>query len=174
MKHIYLIVGPSGTGKTTIAEELFRRYGYRQVQSYTDRPIRYPGEKGHIFLSKEEFDALPPLCSYTCFDGKRYGTTSQVIDQNELFVVDVAGVIYFREHYTGTKTPRVICLHVPADIAASRMQLRGDSPEQVRSRIENDRVMFRNMDRYADIIIDNIDLDTAVSQIHDYILDCEA
>lgn len=65
LKNIYLIVGPSGSGKTTIANELKATYGYKAVESYTTRPPRYEGERGHIFVSDEEFDALGPIIERT-------------------------------------------------------------------------------------------------------------
>lgn len=42
MKNIYLIVGPSGSGKSSVARELEKRYGFGEIQSYTERPRRYP------------------------------------------------------------------------------------------------------------------------------------
>ena len=43
---LFLIVGASGSGKTTIANTLEERYGYKQIQSYTTRPKRYETECG--------------------------------------------------------------------------------------------------------------------------------
>ena len=67
MKNIFLIVGASGSGKTTIVEQLEQRYGLTSIQSYTTRAARYVGEKGHIFVSDEEFDKLTDLIAYTEF-----------------------------------------------------------------------------------------------------------
>ena len=39
-KNLYLIVGASGSGKTTVANALEEKYGYKQLQSYTTRPMR--------------------------------------------------------------------------------------------------------------------------------------
>ena len=41
MKHIFLIIGASGSGKTTITEQLEQRYGLTSIQSYTTRAARY-------------------------------------------------------------------------------------------------------------------------------------
>ena len=54
MNNIFLIVGCSGSGKTTITEQLEQKYGLKSIQSYTTRPPRYDGETGHIFISNEE------------------------------------------------------------------------------------------------------------------------
>ena len=37
LNNLYLIVGPSGVGKSTIANELTKRYGYFQVNPYTTK-----------------------------------------------------------------------------------------------------------------------------------------
>ena len=50
---IFLIVGCSGSGKTTITEQLEQKYGLKAIQSYTTRQPRYDGETGHIFVSDE-------------------------------------------------------------------------------------------------------------------------
>ena len=39
MKNIYLIVGPSGSGKSSVARELTQRYGLKEVWSYTERSL---------------------------------------------------------------------------------------------------------------------------------------
>ena len=40
---IFLIVGCSGSGKTTITEQLEQKYGLKSIQSYTTRKPRYEG-----------------------------------------------------------------------------------------------------------------------------------
>ena len=54
MKNCYLIVGQSGSGKTTIMTTLEEKYELKSIQSYTTRPKRSDGETGHIFISDEE------------------------------------------------------------------------------------------------------------------------
>lgn len=39
-QYIILLVGKSGTGKSTLAKELKDRYGLKELVSYTDRPMR--------------------------------------------------------------------------------------------------------------------------------------
>ena len=52
---MHLFVGPPSFGKTTLVNELCKRYGYKQVISCTDQPKRHLGEDGYIFLTEEEF-----------------------------------------------------------------------------------------------------------------------
>ena len=48
--NILLIEGESGSGKTTIADILSKKYGLSSIQSYTTRKPRYLGETGHTFI----------------------------------------------------------------------------------------------------------------------------
>ncbi len=142
MKNIYLIVGPSGSGKTTLAEALARDYGLKTVWSYTTRPKRYPGEEGHLFVTNEEFNELGDMCAYTEYNGFRYGVTSEIIDQSDIYVIDLPGVLYLKEHYKGPKGIVTIGLEVSETVRALRMMKRGDSLEDILKRLEVDANWF--------------------------------
>ena len=58
--YIFCLVGKSGSGKTTIANKLFDRYGYTQIASYTTRPPRSENDTDHTYVSSEEFDFFFP------------------------------------------------------------------------------------------------------------------
>ena len=59
-------------------------YGLIQLQSYTTRPPRYEGEKGHIFVSKREFDLLYPRVAYTNYNGYEYYATITQVNESDL------------------------------------------------------------------------------------------
>lgn len=44
-KYIYLLAGPSGSGKSSVAHKITEWYGFKEVWSYTERPPRYAGER---------------------------------------------------------------------------------------------------------------------------------
>ena len=91
-KPLYLFVGRSASGKTTIANMLEEKYGYKQVFSYCTRKPRYDGEIGHIFISDAEFDNLGELAAYTEYNGHRYGTTVEQLEECSIYVIDIPGV----------------------------------------------------------------------------------
>lgn len=153
MNNIYCIVGPSGSGKTTIAEALEREYGWKTISSYTTRPPRYEGETGHIFVSEEEFQALGEMCAYTRFNGFEYGVTADLVEKNDLYVIDPAGVDFFKEKYQGEKGIVVIGLHVPVDVLRRRMQKRGDPEDKIVSRLEHDAKAFQGLCGISDVYI---------------------
>lgn len=154
MKYIYLIVGRSGSGKSTITDYIVNSSDLTQVDSYTTRPKRGPDDKNHTFITEEEFDKLENLCAYTEINGYRYGVTSDMIDNNDLYIIDPSGVEYFKKNYNGSKKPFVIKIDVPEKICKERMLSRGDSKENVRKRLEEFDTVFDTFRDY-DLLVEN-------------------
>lgn len=169
MKNIYLLVGPSGAGKSSIARELSRRYGMKEVCSYTERPPRSKDEPGHIFVTPEQFDAAGEMSAYTVYNGYRYGVPQRMIDDSDLYVIDPAGVRYLTEHYRGCKGIVVIAVWIPAAERRKRMLMRGDPLDAVRSRLRTDLTVFSALPDMSDIMIRNDALDVSVDAVKAYI-----
>ena len=92
MTPLYCIIGPSGTGKSTLEENIKSEFNWlRSADSYTTRPPRYDGEHSHKFVSKEQFDKLK-LLAYTRYNGYEYGVTKEILDNTDLYVVDLDGL----------------------------------------------------------------------------------
>ena len=156
MKNIYLIVGPSGVGKTTLAENLEKRYGYKALKSYTDRAPRNEDDNSHTFVSKEKFERLlngNQLCEYVEFAGHHYAADRKQIDESDLSVVEPSGVREIKNHYNGDKGIFVIGLHqTPAELRR-RMLERGDSKEEVALRVKEDKVVFDDLQDISDLYL---------------------
>lgn len=172
-KNIYLFVGASGSGKTTIVERLEKQYGLKSIQSYTTRKPRYEGEKGHIFITKKEFSELKDICAYTVFNGNQYGATSAQVNTHELYVIDPKGIEFFKNNYVGNKNWFVIYLNVPIDIRCNRMVKRGDSESKIIERLVNDYKEFYMADVLADIVIENYNLESTIDHIWQFIQEKE-
>lgn len=151
---ILCIIGRSGSGKTTIAEELEKR-GFVAVQSYTTRKPRFEGERGHTFVTDEEFDKLKNILAYNEYNGARYCTTMFQIDNSDVYVVDIPGLKMLREKYHGLKRIVAVGLMVSEEVARGRMLLRGDSDEKVKSRISEDNTAFADLGNCCDFMIDS-------------------
>lgn len=136
---LILLVGQSGCGKTTIANSLELKKGYKQIQSYTTRKPRYEGEVGHTFVTQEEFDNLGELVAYTEYNGHEYGVTAQMVDESNLYVIDVPGVKTLLEKYKDNNRP-IYVFYFESTVATriDRMLDRGDHDTAILSRLHND------------------------------------
>lgn len=158
-------------GKSTIADKLEEVYGYKVVQSYTDRPARTPNEKGHIFVSPKEFDEIQSkgLVAYTFFDGHRYGVPASMIDESDIYIIDPFGVEFLNKLYKGPKKIAVIGLTESVSVLIQRMEERGSTNAKIRDRLNHDIVAFSGMDKICDILIKNETIEETVSIIRNFI-----
>ena len=139
MKPLFLIVGKSASGKTSITEFLEKEIDMKSLQSYTTRKPRYEGETGHTFISDEEFDKLENIIAYTEYHEHRYCCTQAQLDEADLYVVDPPGVKTLLERYNAQD--RDICIiffSASTRVRIDRMRSRGDSDENIIGRLYND------------------------------------
>lgn len=175
MDTIFLIVGPSGSGKTTLVSQLEKISRLTSIQSYTDRPPRYEGEEGHIFVNDfhdwccENGWKNASLVGWTKYNNHFYWATSKQVDKNDLYVIDPAGVKFFKEAYIGNKQVKVLYIDVSAIERYRRMRARGDSCRAAFKRIWYDCKAFAGFKKQADLVVENTDLTTAFEEIDSYI-----
>ena len=139
---IILLVGKSGSGKTTIAEYLENEYGLQNLKSYTTRNKRYQEENNHVFISYEEYLLLKDKIGVTNFNGHYYCSTRSQVDNADIYAVDPDGVYTLFKNYHGEKTPIVIYLDTNVFLRFYRMVKRGDSLYNAISRLHHDRKKF--------------------------------
>ena len=184
---IFLIVGCSGSGKTTITEQLEQKYGLKSIQSYTTRPKRSENETGHIFVTNKEFDKLTDMVAYTEFAGNRYCATTEQVENNDIYIIDPKGIDFFMKSYNGRKTPKVIFISSDMATRYERMKSRAeengnefmDAVKSSLERITNDVVEFYDYihnNAHVDFRINNNEndnLNQIVDKIYQYICECE-
>lgn len=104
----YVLVGASGTGKTTMAGILEQALGFRRCITSTTRPPR-PGEvDGKDYYFRTEFDPRD-MFEQATFGKHQYGITHRELTRGEFIILEPQGVRYYREHYP--KPLVVIQLH---------------------------------------------------------------
>ena len=137
-KPLYLLVGKSASGKTTIADMLEQKHGYKQVNSYTTRQPRYKGETGHIFVTKEEFDNIDDMAAYTFYNNNHYGTTFKQLETCDIYVIDVPGVETLLQKDKIDRPIVIIYFDANVHTRINRMLERHDSDMQIVSRLLQD------------------------------------
>ena len=138
-KPLFLFVGRSASGKTTVANMLAEKHGYNQVESYTTRKPRFDGETGHIFISEEEFKNIGELAAYTYYNNNHYGTTLEQLSESDIYVIDVPGVESLLQKLQYDKRP-ICIIYFDASITTRihRMVDRGDGDHAIIKRLLQD------------------------------------
>lgn len=140
-KDLILLLGVSGSGKSTVALELASRFGLRQADSYTTREPRFEGEQGHTFITYVEYLQKMmdhELVAYTEINGFFYGVDQKMADDAQIYVIDPDGAEEFIKLYQTDRTIYYIFLDVSAEQRDERMIGRGTGDDVV-NRMEADK-----------------------------------
>ena len=97
---MYLIVGRSGSGKDYLAAKMEKR-GLKVVKSYSTRPRRTENEDSHIFVSKEEADAITDKIATTEINGFEYFATKRQVEECDIYIIDPHGLYELVENMPG-------------------------------------------------------------------------
>lgn len=172
---MYLLVGKSGSGKSTIARFMEKEWGYKELKSYTTRQPRYEGEDTHIFISHDDFQRYKDnneIVAYSFFNGEHYFCTRTQLYYNDVYVIDPDGIEYLKQRVDDIYFI-TIYIDVPFYRRMWRMWRRGDSLISILQRLWNDRIKFANVQ--YDYRINNIDIIDAlvyiksITRMHNYI-----
>lgn len=141
---IYLIVGASGSGKSTIGK-ILEEQGIPQLVSFTTRQKRkgeIDGQDYH-FITQEKLEALSKksIAEITEYNGNYYGLTKREVSDK----LDEFREVYFVTNEDGAKQiidmyPEdtvVFWLNVTIETMVERMRVRGDKEEDILSRVEH-------------------------------------
>lgn len=145
---IICIVGGSGSGKSFIAEQFRDNPKYHLLDSWTTRPPRVEGEKGHQYTSLEELgiadlsteEQITALkansISYTFFNGNHYFVNYQDLhhEKPNIFVVDEEGVAFLKECLPLADL-EVWSINAPVSVRLTNMLKRGDSIQDIDKRM---------------------------------------
>ncbi|WP_047999088.1 guanylate kinase [Lactiplantibacillus herbarum] len=146
-KRIFVITGPTGSGKTTVSHYLQSKYHVPQVITHTTRAPRDGEVNGqdYYFETPASFATKHYLENVT-YSGNQYGSSREGLaaawehDSLISIVLDTAGAItYARE--LGDQAV-VIYLEVADQQALiSRLTARGDQPERIQKRVASEEYL---------------------------------
>ena len=172
---VFIISGPSGSGKDTLLKELFKKrpeIGF-SISSITRdmRPGEIQGEK-YNFISKAEFEEMiaeDALLEHNVFVGNYYGTPKapvvKAVDEGKDFVieVDVNGAAQIRQKMPEAKS--IFIMPPSFEELKRRLSGRGtEAPEVIEKRMNCALDEIARATEY-DYIVVNDDIDTAVDDI---------
>ena len=176
---VFIVSGPSGSGKDTLLTELFKNHPEIKFSISTiTRPMRAGEKEGekYNFISRESFEKMIAedyLLEYNSYIGNYYGTPKAPVIKaiNEgcdiIIEVDVNGAASIRE-----KLPQAVSIFImPPSLKElkNRLSGRGTEPEEIiNQRMQSALSEIKRATEYYYIVI-NDDIATAVNDIHSII-----
>ena len=170
---IFIISGPSGSGKDSVMKKVFEKQLdiAFSISSITRamRPGEVEGEK-YNFISRERFEEMiknDELLEHNVFVGNYYGTPKAPVincienGKDILIEVDVNGAIQIRD-----KMPEAVSIFImppSLDILKKRLTGRGTDSEDVIEKRLNEALREIASAKDYDYIVVNDDLETAAN-----------
>ena len=183
-KYAIVVVGPSGAGKTTVADALIERLGDLEMsRSATTRQRRGDGrDDEYVYLTVEEFeDSINKgeVLEYTNYSGNYYGTRKCELDRilaegkKPILVLDYFGARSLKERLDYP----VIAIYVYTTLAETKKRLterdlRSSANEKkldtLKKRIcenVNDYLHLEEFSQLFDLYAENDELDRCICEI---------
>ena len=145
-----ILIGESGSGKTTILNELEKR-GFKKAINHTTRPKRKTDDElnEYKFLSKEEFNKMwdeGKLLQRAEFNNEFYGISRDSLkpDVARISITDSVKDIKNRIEELKIRDVdiKTFYIYVPEEERINRMLKRGDNLESINKRLEIDKAKF--------------------------------
>ena len=156
---LVVVIGPSGSGKSSVVRHLARQGIVRVHPTWTTRPRRPDEQRGsleHRFVSEEDFDAAAGagtfLDTVRLFGlPHRYGLPPIVRSTDGRVDVVMLRAPLLDRFARAVPDPRfVVQIEAPVADLEARLRRRGGSPEELRLRLEDNVRELRTGRRLAD------------------------
>lgn len=174
-----VISGPSGVGKGTICNKLFKEINAWYSVSTTTRSPREGEVDGinYYFISKEEFEEKiknNEFLEYNIYNNNYYGTSKKVVLEkmeegiNVFSEIDVNGAHNIKKIF-----PDALLIYIAPpsiDVLRERLIARGtEDMEKINQRLEIAKKELEEISFY-DYVVVNDDLEKATKEVKDIIL----
>lgn len=155
-KNLYVIVGPSYSGKTTLVNSLVREGLHKAVTCTTRLPR---GRDDHYnFFTRDGFMHLAKsgaLLEHAEYAGELYGVMKKELDISDICILEPQGVKNVVEYYATSGERNVRVIGLTADLATLKFRFSQD-PSHGIERLQQDVSRFQSMPDWCDIVIDTI------------------
>lgn len=144
---VLLIVGKTGSGKSSLIHKLCENNNFNQLISQTTRPRRNDSDNDHIFVTVEEYLRAKEngeIIAETEIAGNYYYATKEQLYDADFYTIDPKG----QEMLLSMNLPNIkfvtIYISCPDKIREQRVvQQRGDDRNNYRTRNLSERSQFR-------------------------------
>lgn len=142
---ITLIIGRSGTGKSTIEKKLCDTYNVKTIKSYTTRSPRSMDDDTHIFIDDSDYDKFEPKIATTTINGVRYFATLDQFNESKIYVIDPKGMYELIENMPD-KQFNLLYLNISKEQHQAQLKNRrkdsDETKESQRDRLESENEQF--------------------------------
>ena len=177
---LFVMSGPSGTGKGTICEELLKRESIFLSVSSTTREIRKGETDGvtYNYTTVEDFEDMiqnGEMLEYATYNGNYYGTPRKTVEKmlddgtNVLLEIEPQGALKVKSLFEDAN----LIFVVPPSMAELKKRLteRGrETEEQIIQRMAAAKWEFEQSSKYNYILV-NDDLEKCVNEVCDILHD---
>lgn len=173
-----VLVGASGTGKSTIEKEMATHYGYKKIISYTTREPRNDeiNGKDYYFVNNETFSEMLNNGLFAEYEeysqGRFYGTLKTDyadLDENKVVVLTPGGFrqllkIIHKENFFSVLVEANLGTRVKRYINRCGDSFNYDDMNEINARVNRDFGMFLGIKNDVDLILQNND-DTKIKDL---------
>ena len=153
-----VLIGKSGSGKTTIEDIMITKYAMQRAISHTTRPKREQDVDGinYFFVSKEEMERLNrigELAERIEYLDNVYALCKEQCKTDRVVVVAPEGLYQLLEK--DDLSIFSVYIDVDRNIREERMRHRGDSAEDIEKRLKNDDEIFDGVVDKVSLVVTN-------------------
>lgn len=169
---LYVLVGPSGSGKSMLIDEIMaRRIDFAYIKSMTTRKPRSQNESNYVFVTEAEFNSAietQELLEWSRYAGELYGTTFTAVDdvlhagKNAIKAMEYQGAIRMKKRY-GEQCVTVF-LHRPKEDVIQAIQERTSSEAEKARRIASLDEEYERKNLFDHILFNNLDPENLYQQ----------
>lgn len=163
--NLFIVSGPSGTGKGTVCNELLKKENIFLSVSSTTREIRkdeVPGETYNYVTEKEFTDMIDngEMLEYAEYNGHYYGTPAKAVEtqmntgKNVLLEIEPQGALKVKKIFEDA----ILIFIVPPSVKElkRRLEKRGrESSEQIEKRLETAKWEMEQGYKYNHVVVND-------------------